>query len=1105
VSGSPDGSATALTADPTATQTYTAGVSADGSTIVGGWKSATTHYISTWAIPANTRTDIYSTTSGTPTAIACSDDASVIIIADGSAVSWLVGGSRISAASSGAIAADAQVSFRVSTDNTKVFGASTDSGHSVSYLTTWNVSDGSIASSVLAALYQPGSTITLVKPSRDGTIFIGQATIGSLFAAYWKTSDGSITLLPQSSASYSVYEAWDISADNSLICGDGDDATPFVWQWNGSSYDLVLLPNDWQEYANQENVEFSQVLVISGDGTKLLGYSTKTAGHYPMTVWTQFGSAAYPNASIIPSEIEYVTETGSATDTVAASCVYSASITETGSASDTIDGSAVSFQRITLSEHVFNSAVNTTSITLPALPCNVGDVIIVIAHAAQTTVGPAISTLTATGLTFTQRTKVNGSAHGCDELWYAVVTTAGAYTITATYAAQFGGCCVCAFAFAGVNTSAPFSTYSGLPASQDYTSGTVSFTAGTTPGAYALTSIGGTSTITSSVPPTNFPTLSFATNGGGSILAGLTVAGVGTGPGGAGTFAWTGVPSTTSGEAIFDALAPASPWLSTNVESGTFLREVLNSPTGTLRSGAFVRELLNSPNGTLNSSALVREVLLGGGTGVNSGIRVDVSIREVLISGAVAPPASVGSASGSATATGHTAYTKTVTATAAGQGSATGHLTATNKQTVSATGSATVTGHAGYQIDIVATASGTSSATGRGAVSIFSIGSSNGMANALATGLEGGLGAGSATGASTVAATGVTGYVASGQAAGVASVVGVARGQAISAATAHGNATVAAESVHTDAAFAHALGQGSATGQSHVIAEQAALAAGVATALAIGSARASAGATATGAAIVTAHGLTAILTVGTASGIAHVLGGSSEGKLAAGHASGSAMANAVSFQPPVSAAEVSFETLAETPAPGIRVAKVAVDTISSDPTTQFAVGQMMFETLAEANAPVQASRVVAEAIVLANASFAVGQMATELLALDPNPSVLIGQTVRETVALDINPPVLVGENFAETLAISQNPPIEIAENYIETLADSVQPPIKLAEAYAETMALSSTVPVSAALTIREAIALAQAKIVTSQTIVEVIMKNTLAERIGAGANAGFMD
>lgn len=333
--GSPGSSAIALTTDLSATQSYTSGVSADGSTIVGGWKSSTTHYISTWAIPANTRTDVYNTTSGSPVSTTCSDDASVIILTDSSTggISWLVGGSVVTAASSGTIAPSSAMTPRVSADNTKVYGISADSGNTDKYLTTWNVSDGSIASSVLAALYPSATLNTFAKASRDGTLYIGQATAGTLFAAIWKTSDGSVSLLPQSSATYGIYEAWDISADNSLICGDGDDDTPFVWEWNGSSYDLVLLPNDWQEYANQAVKEFSQVLVISGDGTKAIGYSTDSSDSAGMAVWQNFGSAALPSATVNgPATYSVsISETVSTADTLGQSATFMETITEYGS------------------------------------------------------------------------------------------------------------------------------------------------------------------------------------------------------------------------------------------------------------------------------------------------------------------------------------------------------------------------------------------------------------------------------------------------------------------------------------------------------------------------------------------------------------------------------------------------------------------------------------------------------------------------------------------------------------------------------------------------------------------------------------------------------
>jgi hypothetical protein len=288
-------------------------------------------------------------------------------------------------------------------------------------------------------------------------------------------------------------------------------------------------------------------------------------------------------------------------------------------------------------------STNTVAITLPV--SNGNDFIGVMAYAGSlTNPGATISTVAATGLTFTRRARANTSANGDLEFWWAPgPSSPGVITINLTYTANFDDISVVAFAISGVNLSSPFDTFTGLPLTNTFPSNSAPSVAGgaATNGALLLFAPGsnGAWTPFPGTLPANFSLLGLQGNSSGVNFSQLAVAYQKIGAAQSGTYTWGSGFIAPSGEYIFDALVPATPWPGTIVDASGFVRETLSTSPGNIRSGALIRETLNSPPGKVRAGAIVREALISSGTsGLGTRLFVDVTIREALLSGAVSPP-----------------------------------------------------------------------------------------------------------------------------------------------------------------------------------------------------------------------------------------------------------------------------------------------------------------------------------------------------------------------------------------------------------------------------------------------------------------------------------
>jgi hypothetical protein len=288
---------------------------------------------------------------------------------------------------------------------------------------------------------------------------------------------------------------------------------------------------------------------------------------------------------------------------------------------------------------------NTIAITLPISGAN--DFIGLMAYAGSlTNPGATISTVTATGgLTFTRRAQANTSANGDLEFWWAPgPSSPGVTTITLTYTANFDDVSVVAFAISGVNLSSPFDTFTGLPITAAWSNNsTMPSVAGgaATNGALLLWALAtnGAWTPFPGTSPANFTTLGLQGNSGGTNFSFVDVIYQKIGPAQSGTYSWGSIITAGSGEYIFDALVPAITWPGTVLDASGFIRETLSTSPGQIRSGALVRETLNSPPGKIRTGAFVREALISSGTsGLGTRLFVDVTVREVLLSGAATPP-----------------------------------------------------------------------------------------------------------------------------------------------------------------------------------------------------------------------------------------------------------------------------------------------------------------------------------------------------------------------------------------------------------------------------------------------------------------------------------
>src|SRR5579885_845742 len=133
---------------------------------------------------------------------------------------------------------------------------------------------------------------------------------------------------------------------------------------------------------------------------------------------------------------------------------YTAVAAATGGPSPTLDGS-VQFQA--------NVGVSSANGALTTTKTN--DVICVVATPSKASgTNPVVSSVTATGLTFTKRTSLT-SGNGDVELWTAVAASAlSAVTITVNFSLSTDGAVVWAFGLNGLNTGTIFDANASVPA-----------------------------------------------------------------------------------------------------------------------------------------------------------------------------------------------------------------------------------------------------------------------------------------------------------------------------------------------------------------------------------------------------------------------------------------------------------------------------------------------------------------------------------------------------------------------------------------------------------------------------------------------------------------
>jgi hypothetical protein len=122
-------------------------------------------------------------------------------------------------------------------------------------------------------------------------------------------------------------------------------------------------------------------------------------------------------------------------------------------------------------------AAGTTTVSATLTTAAAGDVICVFAYTEQGFAihpGLAVSSVTASGLTFAQRKRSHASQTGSAELWWAQASTAlSAKTITVTYPSAFDSAAVIVFGVSGCDAAAPWDGNASLPAA-----GALNLTAG---------------------------------------------------------------------------------------------------------------------------------------------------------------------------------------------------------------------------------------------------------------------------------------------------------------------------------------------------------------------------------------------------------------------------------------------------------------------------------------------------------------------------------------------------------------------------------------------------------------------------------------------------
>lgn len=176
----------------------------------------------------------------------------------------------------------------------------------------------------------------------------------------------------------------------------------------------------------------------------------------------------------------------------------------------------------TIDGHATGVASTGANATATLTTTNANDIIVVqIYNENHTGTASAVTSVSATGLTFAKRATSNGSTTGSMEIWWALSTLAlTAAVITVVFTSTYDDCDVIAFGVSGCNTSTPWDANVSLPAHASFNTGP------TTPAVSGVSTssaddlllafvgaIGGAS----GNPPSGWTNLTVSSNGGGTL------------------------------------------------------------------------------------------------------------------------------------------------------------------------------------------------------------------------------------------------------------------------------------------------------------------------------------------------------------------------------------------------------------------------------------------------------------------------------------------------------------------------------------------------------------------------------------------------------------
>ena len=214
----------------------------------------------------------------------------------------------------------------------------------------------------------------------------------------------------------------------------------------------------------------------------------------------------------------------------------------------------------------------TATATLTSTAAN--DVIVVIAYnEANVAPGAAVASVTASGLSFVQRSVSNGSSKGSLEVWWApAALPLTAKAIAVSWVPNYDDACVIAWAINGCNIASPWDPNVGLPVKGSSSSGAPSLSGVNTTNANDLL-INLAANMTASLSePSGWTGRDQVGNGGGINTANLYSASLSVSSPQSGlSAAWSGLFTGNAGENIIDALTAGAAASSKSFFFGPFL------------------------------------------------------------------------------------------------------------------------------------------------------------------------------------------------------------------------------------------------------------------------------------------------------------------------------------------------------------------------------------------------------------------------------------------------------------------------------------------------------------------------------------------------------